>query len=233
MLEIESKFSIPDSKTFARLLNLTAFGDYFLKEPASTTLTDHYLDTSDGAILRGGFACRLRHDHSRNTWTGTLKGLGGAEGEIHKRQEYEVAIALNAPPDQWPASPARDLALELTSGQPVVELFAIHQQRHTRQVVREADGSDLSGGRTIQESNSIRSAHLTGLAGMLSLDRVEFSLGSRRIEVFELEIELAEGGAFDELLVIGRELAAYKLSPQPKSKFERALALFRLQPSFK
>ncbi|HLF01854.1 MAG TPA: CYTH domain-containing protein [Anaerolineales bacterium] len=239
MLEIESKFVVPNPDIFARLLALTVIGDYSLKEPATLTLIDHYLDTADSAILRGGFACRMRHNHSQNTWMGAIKSLGGAAGAVHQRQEYEAAIAPHALPDRWPAGPARDLALQLSAGQPVAELFAIQQERHTRRVVRVANRPDLSGGRFAPNIFQVLRAHLTGLkkrsltVGELSLDQVEFSVGSQRIQALELEIELAEDGTLDDVGAINRELAAHNLSPQPQSKFERALALSRHQQSFK
>lgn len=202
MLEIESKFAIPDSDTYARLLTLTSLGGYALGEHASITLTDHYLDTADGAILRGGFALRLRHHLARDAWVGSLKGLGGAEGGVHTRVEHEVAIAPRALPDRWPPSPARDLAIALSQSQPLRQLFVVHQTRHVRLVGRR----DLN-------------------AAELSLDEVEYEIGPNRIKTLELEIELKEGGTLDDLRALGDALAGFGLQRESKSKFERGLAL--------
>ena len=200
-MEIEAKWVVPDRDTFDRLSSLTTIGEYAVKEPAARTLTDHYLDTAGGLILRGGFACRLRHNHTRGTWVGSLKGLGGADGAFHIRAEHEVAVSPNAPPDQWPPSSARDLALSLSQSQPLVELFAIHQTRRV--------GLICLRDHTVAE---------------LSLDEVEFQIGEKRINALELEIELKESGTLADLHTLTAALAPYRLHPEPRSKFERGLA---------
>ncbi|MEK7784428.1 MAG: CHAD domain-containing protein, partial [Chloroflexota bacterium] len=128
--------------------------------------------------------------------------LGGADGEIHQREEYEVEVPPNAPPEAWPESPARELALRLSGGQPLAELFVIRQQRILRSV--------RQGRRQV---------------GVLSLDAVEVEAGERKATFHELEIELSPTGALDDLQSLGELLAPHKLEPQALSKFERALAL--------
>ena len=53
-------------------------------------MVDHYLDTADRDLLRGGYACRLREGEAGRPWLLTVKGLGGAEGALHQREEHEV-----------------------------------------------------------------------------------------------------------------------------------------------
>lgn len=201
-VEIEAKYVAPNAGTFEQLLSLDMIGGYSIKEPALKKITDHYLDTDEGLILRGGFALRLRHNLVRNAWVGSLKGLGGAQGAIHTRAEHEAPISPNAAPGQWPPSPARDLALSLSQSQPLHELFAIHQTRHVRLICLR----DL----TVAE---------------LSLDEVEYEIGGKRVKSLELEIELKEDGTLDDLRALGDALAGFGLRPESKSKFERGLAL--------
>jgi inorganic triphosphatase YgiF len=202
-MEIEAKFIVPNSGLFERLQAAEQIGEYSLKEPVTQTLTDHYLDTADGLILRGGYACRSRHNHTRGTWVGAVKGLGAAQGAVHQREEFEVPIAPESTPDRWPESPARALALRLSQARPLVERAAIHQTRHVRSVV-------VAGRR----------------AAELSLDRVTFHAGEKRADSMELEIELKEAGALDDLHALIGALSEYGLQPEPRSKFERALALW-------
>ena len=108
-MEVEAKFSIPDERTFQRLLEATSLAGYSLEEPALLDLHDRYLDTGDGAILAGGYACRIRQQDGLTL--ATLKGLGTASGAIHHRIEHEVELPQPLPPQQWPPSVARDLCL--------------------------------------------------------------------------------------------------------------------------
>ncbi|HLB46489.1 MAG TPA: CYTH domain-containing protein [Anaerolineales bacterium] len=202
--EIEAKYVVPNAGIFERLLSLEKIGEYSLKEPATKAIADHYLDSASGSILRGGFACRLRHNILRDAWVGTLKGLGNAEGAVHTRTEHETPIPPNAPPDRWPSSPACDLALSLSQSQPLRELFIIHQTRHIRLICL----------------RDLRIAEL-------SLDEVVFEIGERRTKSLELEIELAETGTLNDLRAMDDALAEYGLQPEPRSKFERGLALLK------
>jgi inorganic triphosphatase YgiF len=202
-MEIESKFHVANIHLFERLRALNLIHEYALKEPATKIISDTYLDTAHGALLQGGFACRVRHDRTHEKWIGTLKGLGKAEGAVHSREELEVEIEPNALPTQWPSSPARDKAMELAGNQPLEELVTIEQTRHTRKLVR---------GET--------------MIGELSLDEVTFRVGSQRSETYELEIELA-GGTPDDLNALNAALLPMGVTPEPKSKFERAMKLLR------
>ena len=203
-MEIEAKYTVPDTATFADLLALKGLADYKFRATGEKRLTDHYLDTADRDILQGGYACRAREGEREASggWVITLKGLVGADGAIHQREEIEVEVPPNTPPETWPESPARELALRLGDGRPLIELFVIHQQRTVREV--------KLGRRRV---------------GLVSLDVVEVEAGERKAIFHELEIELAPTGKLEDLQVLGGLLASYQLEAQPHSKFERALAL--------
>ncbi|MEK7325900.1 MAG: CYTH domain-containing protein, partial [Chloroflexota bacterium] len=133
-MEIESKYTVPDTATLADLLAFKGLAGYKFRDAGEKQLTDHYLDTANRDVLQGGYACRVREGEKDSGWLVTVKGLGGADGEIHQREEYEVEVPPNAPPEAWPDSPARELALRLSGGQPLAELFVIRQQRILRSV---------------------------------------------------------------------------------------------------
>ena len=129
-MEVEAKFSIPDEQTYQRLLEATSLAGYTLKEPALLQIHDRYVDTAEGAILAGGYACRIRQQNDLTY--ATLKGLGTASGAIHRREELEVELPRPLPPQQWPPSAARDLALRLSEQEPLVTILEAHQARHRR-----------------------------------------------------------------------------------------------------
>jgi len=199
-MEIEAKYTVPNPVVFEQLLARAALGDYELRLAPEQHLLDHYLDTAERLMLRGGYACRLRE--SATGWRATMKSLGRAEGAVHQREEYEVDVPPNAQPLAWPASPARDLALQLSQRRPLLKLFVIRQRRHKRSV--------WHGAQSVAD---------------LSLDVIEIEAGVRLASGYELEIELTQAGTLDDLKALGTTLAEYDLSPQPRSKFERALEL--------
>ena len=162
-VEIEAKFIVPDEATLQKLLEIRELGGFRLEPVPTKQVSDSYRDTADRAIQRGGYACRIRNKGDKRI--ATLKGLDGAEGAVHERAEHEVTLDGGGPrlgesPADWPASPARKLALALNQGEPLIELFSLSQQRHTRTV--HAAVSTSEGDRLVAE---------------LSLDVVEMHTG--------------------------------------------------------
>lgn len=205
-MEIEAKFAVPDRPTWRRLAQLRALAGFRLIARGAGQVADRYFDTRDGRLRRSGFACRLRTEG--DLIVATLKGLGGAEGAVHRRTEEEVRLpAWDPDPATWPAGPARDLALELAGGAPLEPLFDLAQRRIRREL--------CAGERLIAQ---------------LSLDFVRLHLTAlRRPAVsayYELEVELAGAGQEADLAAVVAELSdVWQLPPEPRSKFERALAL--------
>ncbi len=199
-MEIEAKFSIPDEQTFQRLLKTAALAGFSLGEGSVATLSDRYLDTADGAIQAGGYACRLRG--LGNRYVASLKGLGGAVGAVHRRVEYEVDLAEPLQPAEWPPSTARDLALRLCDDKPLVTLVQIEQTRHSRPV--------YDGERRV---------------AVLNLDRGRIGRGDRVAATYlELEAELLPDGREQDLKTLAAELQeAWGLTPETRSKFQRGL----------
>src|SRR5713101_6931492 len=201
LVEIEAKYSVADPAVFAALLELQALGDYTLRPVGSRDVIDHYLDTPDRDLLRGGYACRLREGEKDGRWLSTVKELGKAGGAVHQREEHECEIPPHATPAEWPEGPAREIVMRLSGGEPLVELFTLRQHRDLRAVEQD--------GRAVAE---------------LSLDTVEMHIGSRTSVTHEMEIELEAGGTMDDLHAIAAALEPYRLKAPgrgPTSRWRR------------
>ncbi len=199
-MEIEAKFALPNRQTYRDLLRLRALAGFTLIPTAAVHITDRYFDTADSRLLAAGYTCRLRTEGA--LVLATLKGLGGARGAVHHRDEQEVQLVAWTPEVAvWPASSARDLAQKLTGGMPLQPLFDLEQHRSRADVMDEA--------RRVAE---------------LSLDAVRATVGRRPALYYELEVELKPEGTETDLATVVQELRTiYNLTPEPRSKFERAL----------
>ncbi len=203
-MEIEAKFVVPNRQTYRSLLRLRDLAGYTLIPTAAVNMVDRYFDTADGRLLAAGYACRLRTEGA--SVLATLKGLGGARGAIHHRDEQEIQLPMWTPDAAaWPASPARDLALKLSGGAALQSLFDLEQHR-TRSDV-------MDGSRRVAE---------------LSLDAVRVVVGRRPALYYELEVELKAEGTETDLARIAQMLSDVQgLAAEPRSKFERALETLR------
>jgi len=201
-MEIETKFSLPDMNTFQRLQTADRLAGFALSACQGKQMRDTYLDTAGRVILRAGYACR-RREESEGVLI-TLKGLGGAHGAVHRREELEVLMPSDLPPAQWPHSPVRERVLQLIGPAPLLPLFELRQTRTVRLVTL--------GARQVAE---------------LSLDDVRVTAGNREQVYLEIEVELKPHGTEDDLSVIVACLRdEWQLKPEPLSKFERALAFW-------
>jgi inorganic triphosphatase YgiF len=201
-MEIEAKFGVPDAKTFRRLLESESVGAFQLGRTSAVEVHDHYFDTADGDLRAAGYACRLRQEGDR--YVASIKGLGDASGAVHRRSERETELPGPLPPNAWPDGPQRALLMRLSRGRPLVLLFEILQER-CRRLARDA-------GLPVAE---------------LSFDRVQVRLeGSIADEYLEVEAELSPSGSQPQLARLASALEErWGLAPQPRSKFERALAI--------
>jgi len=200
-MEVEAKFRIPDRKTHRVLLQLQELAGYSLAPLGRVQVADRYYDTPDGHFLAASFSCRLRSQGEQILVT--LKGLGDADGVVHRRAEHEVALPsemLN--PADWPPGEARDLALELAGEAPLQPLVDLKQIRVKRDL--------MDGERRVAE---------------VSLDEVRATVGKRPSCYYEMEVELGPEGTEDDLYRVATTLQAeHGLTPEPRSKFERALS---------
>jgi len=205
-MEIEAKFTVPNPQTFRRLQALEDLCGYPLRPPEVRKVHDTYLDTAERQVMAAGYYCRRRETPRGNLIT--LKALAPSSAAVHQREEWEIPLPADANLAQWPASPVRDHLLQWVGEAPLASLAELDQIRHVRTV--------MQGERTVAE---------------LSLDQVIFSAGNRRETALELEIELKGEGNENDLATLVNCLRTDRgLSPEPRSKFERALAFLEGQP---
>lgn len=204
-MEIEAKFAIPNRAVYRQVAHLRELAGFTLRPVGAVRVADRYFDTVDGRLLSARYTCRLRAGDG--DVLATLKGLGSADGAVHRRVEEEVRLPEWTPdPHAWPASAARTLVLDLTSGAPLQPLFDLAQRRGRTDVF---DGAR----RVAQLSFDHVRLVLTGLHGAFSTS------------YYELEAELVADGTEADLAKMADELAtAWRLAPEPRSKFERGLA---------
>ncbi len=207
-MEIEAKFAIPNRQVYRDFLRVRQLAGFTLVPAGAVNVTDQYVDTADARLLQAGYACRLRTAGADVVVS--LKGLGGAEGAIHHRDEQEAHLpGLTLDIHAWPPSPARDLALHLAGEAALQPLFDLEQHRVRADVVE----SLSDGARRVAQ---------------LSLDAVRAAVGRRPAFYYELEVELTDDGTEADLARIAEELAdTYRLTPESRSKFERGLAALR------
>ncbi len=200
-MEIEAKFAVPDETTWLRLQAVNKIAGYALSPGKTKRVHDTFVDTPDRAILASGHVCRKREVDGQIVMT--LKGEQTVEGAVHRRQELEVTLERELPIGQWPSSEIRDRLLGIVGDGVLVPLFDQHQTR----IIRWVSYAD----RVVAE---------------MSVDRVELSINGREQSYFEVEFELKVAGTEDDLATIAACLQdEWKLRPEPRSKFARALAL--------
>jgi CHAD domain-containing protein/uncharacterized protein YjbK len=203
-MEIELKFTIPDEKTCRRLREAEQLAGFQLSPARTKAIRDRYLDTAGLAIKKAGYSCRTREYNG--TRTVTLKQLESPAGGVHKREEFEVSLAADMPPAQWPESAARDLTLQCAGNEPLIELFDLQQVRLIRCMCSPS-------GRAVAE---------------LYLDEVRVPEYEGGRAYYELEIELLPEGTEHDLAAIQQCLESeWSLKPQTRSKFERAFTLMK------
>jgi CHAD domain-containing protein len=208
-MEVEAKFSLTDTESLKQFQVLTQLAGFPLGKGRTVEIRDTYVDTPDRKILARSYACRFRQEAEGVLVT--LKGIGGASGAIHKRQEMEILLPAIQPAEEWPAGRLRKLVLQFTSGDPLIPLFELHQTRVVRPVRWQ--------GQAIAE---------------LSLDDVHGTSGGKEQAYYELEVELTSQGSEEQLVRIAECLQEkYQLRPAALSKFERALAMPELKPEHK
>ena len=203
--EMEARYLVPDRQTFEKLRNLESLAGYEIQARTSARITDHYLDTPGKALLRQGWACRLRSENG--VWFLTLKAPKKVQGAIVERAEYQVSLPERIDDvTRWPSGEIREHVLQLTGGSSLRKLVSIQQRRLRFAVLRD----------TIELAE-------------LCLDVVRVSAKGRRHRTYMVECELLEPGTPDDLARLDSTLQAqFRLVPEPRSKLQHALELKRL-----
>lgn len=84
-MEVEAKFILPDAQALQYWQQVDQLAGFSLSARQVNQVHDTYLDTPERSILAAGYACR-RREQGRGILV-TLKGLRGAKGAIHRREE--------------------------------------------------------------------------------------------------------------------------------------------------
>jgi inorganic triphosphatase YgiF len=192
---------VPDEATWLKLQAVEQIAGYALSPGKTKQVHDTFMDTPDRAILASQHVCRRREVDGQIVMT--LKGGQTVEGAVHRREELEITLERELPIGQWPPSEIRDRLLAIVGDVALVPLFDQHQTR----IIRWASQAD----RVVAE---------------MSVDQIELAIGGREQHYFEVEFELKEAGTENDLAAIAACLQnEWRLKPEPRSKFARALAL--------
>lgn len=203
-MEIEAKYAVT-GEALTIVAGLDRLGVYTLHpEPEPERQQNRYFDTADRRLGQARYGLRVREVGGRSLVT--LKGPAEVSAGLHRRAEYEFPHT-NPDPRTWPAGPARELALALLGSAPLLPTVTVHT---TREVIM---------------------AHYQGQAvAELCLDRGVIHAGQRSEPFTELEIELLPAGAERDLAALAEALREYiDISPEPRSKLRRGLALLEGQ----
>ena len=208
-MEVEAKFAITGELDPAQISALE-FAPYTLRAAGVERHADTLLDTPSRAITGARHALRIRAIGERHILT--LKGPNaGAEG-VHEREELEAP--LEGPPQRnadgsydprdWPVEIGAQTQA-LAHGEPLGPLLYVQVERRLWTVRR--------SGRVV---------------GELALDSGEIIAAWRREPLHELELELKGSGVRSDLDMLSAALRkALPLTPEPRSKSQRGLALLR------
>lgn len=202
--EVESRYLAPNRALYERLLRLDVLGPYTLTPQGWQRVKDCYLDTSDGALARQGWACRLRREDGLRR-TVTLKGPPQAEGPGANRAEYEIVLARKgADPADWPAGELRDLVVGLIGGARLEPQARLRQRRYHLAV--------MDGQRQVAR---------------LSVDRLRVRTQAGRQGAYLVECELVGQGQVTDLAALDALLMEAGLVREARSKQQFALDLVR------
>lgn len=200
-MEIEAKFRVVVAE-LPRLAKLRQLGAYTLSpSPAPEQQENIYYDTADARLTTARYGLRVRRIGGRTLVT--LKGPAEVSGDgVHRRAEFEFP-GTEPHPAAWPPGVARDLALALTGGAPLLPLAAVFTERHILHIAL----------------NGVPVAELCLDHGLLR--------GAGHEQPFaEIEIELLSAGTSADLTALAAALGEHvALTPEPKTKLQRALAL--------
>jgi triphosphatase len=183
-----------------------------------TMMLSRYYDTADRVLTGMNTSLRMRLEGENKVVTIKL-GSKSSNG-LHQRLEWSVDLA----DEDWIGEPDEGMDISwfqkyaVSDGDPDARLREILAKIEGRPLIEICQAKfqriafDVGYGDTLME---------------LALDRGEISAGELTDTINELELELKEGDVRD-LMDLGQELMArFKLTPEPKSKYARCLALLQ------
>jgi CHAD domain-containing protein len=198
--EIELKFAVLRVPPARRLVEADLFEDLVATGPSVLVrIEDTYIDTASRRLANADWTARFRQaDHATSV---TLKSAPRGDGPAYRRSELEGPADRATAPETWPPSNARDRLIELTGGEPLVELVTLEQRRRKRNFASDGLTVEVSLDRVVARSHGV------------IVDRTT-----------ELEVELKSGDPAELVgLRAGLEGRAF-LADATTSKLEWALA---------
>jgi inorganic triphosphatase YgiF len=204
-VELEAKFRVADESTVAHLMTAAEINGVPLSPIGRVKhFTDTYLDTDDSRLRAAGWTLRLRIIPGEGILA-SLKSITPVEADgVHLRTEIEEFAADSPDPRAWPESSVKARALELLGDGVPAKRASVDQHRTVRQI------------------------SIDGISAEMSIDDVRVTEpGSDEplARWFEVEVEAVDGTreALDALA--GKIGALHGLTPERRSKGERALSL--------
>jgi inorganic triphosphatase YgiF len=211
-LEVELKLALDPAST-AALRAHPLLARYSRGRARQRQLENLYHDTPDAELWREGLDLRLRHDGGRHVQT--LKAFERAHGGLHRRREWEMALA----------APALDLtALQAT--------LASHERALAARLQTAAARADFG----VQVTTRFRRTtwQLQSAAGdevELALDEGHIEAAAQRLPLCEVELELRAGRECVLFELAAALQQTLPLRPELRGKAERGFALLLGAPA--
>jgi len=201
-VETEVKFSIPNAGLADAIVSDPFPLSLSLPKAWNTiSMESVYYDTRHHDLLNAGIAYRVRKEGTK--WVATVKKGGDPNSNLQRRQEWNIEV-VSISPDIGPflkTEIGRDL-LKAAGKKEFITLFSCCFLRRYLLLCLDND--------TRVE---------------LAIDTGEMVSGSLREPICEMELELKQG-ELPPMIKIAQNLSEkYHLSPEPRSKFSRGLAL--------
>jgi inorganic triphosphatase YgiF len=213
-MEIEAKYRVMGKLSQQRITSFD-LRPYTISPGKDERHHDTLLDTKDRAISDAGYALRIREAGKRRILT--LKGPPLGQAEVHRREEIEADLDVDALTSEkrrrvsrarWP-EPIKSRVSELVGEEPLQPLLYddIHRTTWTVKLA----------GQVVAE---------------LAYDVGAVSANGKSDAINELEIELKGAGSEADLHALGEKFSSLAaLEPESRTKLSRGLALLpRLRP---
>ena len=215
--ELEWKYTVPDAAVLDRIAADPEVCALAAEAARRVEMRSVYYDTPDRLLERNRIALRRRMENETSVICVKTKGTGSGSLALRGEWETEAEDPAAALP-RLTALGAPEVLLQIGTLIPVCRADFLRRAR----LLRFPDGSEAE-----------LALDLGTLSGSgTSVPRNEPEPGTphgaeRSIPLIELELELKSGGPDAALAFVTRLAARYGLTPEPRSKYARALALGR------
>ena len=201
--EFEYKFSFDDPGLLGRIAADPAVAGAAV--PGSwkdQVLETTYFDTADNVLQKARLTYRIRLDGTVRVATVKFGGNTGTDGS-HARTELNV---------------------EAPEGMPELEAFGLNGRSFLERDMRSSELEPLFVSRTDRLS-ALLAIHGGGVAEFAADRCVIEADGGRRMEFFEIELEVKDADKKETGKLAAYLSGKYGLTPEPRSKYARGLEL--------